>query len=238
MFRQVRRITTAIPRPTHTNRLAEHYEHVLRDDLMILGYARAQQATISTKRRPQRPKASSAQQPVLSHVTVHTMTRDVVTNKYNLLGIMHALQSITGVRPVPIYASKDAAPWKLRRGQVVGAKCTLSDAEDMYTFVDKLVHIVLPKMKDFTQPLSARVGDATGNVTLGFPAHTMGLFPEIEAVYDMYPKLYGFDVSFVTGRGWTNQDARQLLSGLGLPIRERRPRPAQQTVSEEEDDES
>lgn len=88
----------------------------------------------------------------------------------------------------------------------------------MYTFVDKLVEIVLPRLKEwYGVPLSS--GDNNGNIAMGFPASALSLFPEIEGNYDSFPLMTGFDVMFNT-TAYTDNEAKTLLSGLQIPFNE------------------
>lgn len=188
-------------------------------------YQKEEEEGVRVKRlkKPALKEPTPSSQPRLEKIVLHSMSRDVVTNKAALLPILFTLQTITGIPALPLYARKDAAPWKLRRGQVVGAKVELTETA-MYSFLDKLVHIVLPKMKDL-EPLAARSGDGTGNLAFGLKSHNVGLFPEIEQVYERYPKVHGLDMVMVTS-AQNNEEARLLLSGFGFPVKPRRPRPA------------
>jgi len=93
----------------------------------------------------------------------------------------------------------------------------------MYDFLEKLTDIVLPRSKEF-EPFSARAGDGNGNIAMGFGPNILGLFPEIEGVYDMYTKMFGFEVVLET-TARRNREARLMLSGLGLLFKGRKPRP-------------
>lgn len=100
-------------------------------------------------------------------------------------------------------------------GMPVGVKVTLK-GEEMYQFMDKLVEIVLPRLKEWPG-LSITAGDGNGNVALGFPPSALALFPEIEGSFDVYPKMTGFDVTFNT-TAYTNTDGRLLLSAFSVPF--------------------
>ncbi|CAG8480421.1 828_t:CDS:1 [Funneliformis caledonium] len=92
----------------------------------------------------------------------------------------------------------------------------------MYTFIDKLVEIVLPRMKEWHGvPMSS--GDGDGNIAMGFPASALSLFPDIEGNYDSFPLMTGFDVIFNT-TAYTDYEARSLLSGFQIPFNERKRR--------------
>lgn len=86
----------------------------------------------------------------------------------------------------------------------------------MYQFLDKLVEVVLPRMKEWPG-LPESAGDATGNIGMGFAPSALSLFPEIENNFDMFPRMTGFDVTFTTTAN-TNLEARLLLSGFNMPF--------------------
>ncbi|KAG0744107.1 hypothetical protein G6F57_007856 [Rhizopus arrhizus] len=153
--------------------------------------------------------------PKVDKMTIHAMVKESIHSKSNLLSAFMAFQSITGCRPEVIYAKKSVANWKLREGMPVGVKVTLK-GEEMYQFMDKLVEIVLPRLKEWPG-LSITAGDGNGNVALGFPPSALALFPEIEGSFDVYPKMTGFDVIFNT-TAFTNTEGRLLLSAFSVPF--------------------
>ena len=122
------------------------------------------------------------------------------------------LEAIAGQKPVVTKARKSIAGFKIREGQVIGAKVTLR-GENMYTFMEKLVKIALPRVRDF-RGVSKTAFDGKGNYTLGVKEQI--IFPEIE--YDQILKLRGMDIVFVT-TAKTNEEAFELLSGFGMPFR-------------------
>ena len=122
------------------------------------------------------------------------------------------LEAITGQKPVVTKARKSIAGFKIREGQAIGAKVTLR-GENMYNFMEKLIKIGLPRVRDF-RGVSRTAFDGRGNYTLGIKEQA--IFPEIE--YDQILKLRGMDVVFVT-TAKTNEEALELLSGFGMPFR-------------------
>ena len=122
------------------------------------------------------------------------------------------LEAIAGQKPVVTRARKSIAGFKIREGQVIGAKVTLR-GENMYTFMEKLIKIALPRVRDF-RGVSKTAFDGKGNYTLGVKEQI--IFPEIE--YDQILKLRGMDIVFVT-TAKTNEEAFELLSGFGMPFR-------------------
>jgi large subunit ribosomal protein L5 len=123
------------------------------------------------------------------------------------------LQAITGQKPVITRAKKSIANFKLREGVAIGAKVTLRSAR-MYEFLDRLIHVALPRVRDF-KGVSTASFDGRGNYALGLREQL--IFPEI--VYDKIDKVRGMDVIIVT-TAENDDDARVLLRHLGLPFRE------------------
>lgn len=119
---------------------------------------------------------------------------------------------ITGQQPVITRAKKSIAGFKIREGHTIGTKVTLR-GDNMYLFLEKLVKIVLPAVRDF-RGISPKSFDGKGNYTLGLKDQLV--FPEI--VYDDVVKVRGMDIVFVT-TGKTNEEALKLLSGFGMPFR-------------------
>jgi large subunit ribosomal protein L5 len=120
---------------------------------------------------------------------------------------------ISGQKPVVTRARRSIAAFKLRQGMPIGVKVTLR-GERMYEFLDKLFSIALPRIKDF-KGVSERAFDGRGNLNLGIKEQL--IFPEIE--YDRVDKIRGLDVTVVTTAP-NDEQARELLRGLGLPLRE------------------
>ncbi|KAI8981564.1 ribosomal protein L1-like protein [Pilobolus umbonatus] len=166
--------------------------------------------------KPIQPLKSVDTIPNLDKIVLHSMVKDSIHSKSNLLSAFMAFQSITGCRPEVVYARNSVANWKLREGMPVGVKVTLR-GEEMYLFMDKLVEIVLPRLKEWPG-LSMTAGDGNGNIALGFPPSALALFPEVEGSFDLYPKMTGFDVIFNT-TAYTNTDGRLLLSGFSVPFK-------------------
>ncbi|KAI8147722.1 ribosomal protein L5 domain-containing protein [Fennellomyces sp. T-0311] len=166
--------------------------------------------------KPIQPAKSANTIPGLDKITLHAMVKDAIHSKHNLLSAFMAFQSITSTRPEVVYARTSVANWKLREGMPIGVKVTLR-GEEMYQFMDKLVEIVLPRLKEWPG-LQLTAGDGNGNIALGFPASALALFPEIEGSFDVYPKMTGFDVIFNT-TAYTNTDGRLLLSGFSVPFK-------------------
>ena len=124
---------------------------------------------------------------------------------------MEELKSITGQKPLVTHAKKSVANFKLREGQPVGAKVTLRN-DRMYEFMDKLISIALPRVRDF-RGINGNSFDGRGNYTMGVKEQL--IFPEI--VYDQVEKTRGFDITFVTS-AHTDEEAKELLTMVGAPF--------------------
>lgn len=122
------------------------------------------------------------------------------------------IETITGQKPVVTKARKSIAGFKLREGQTIGVKVTLRH-ENMYTFMEKLIKVALPRVRDF-RGVSSHSFDGHGNYTLGIKEQL--IFPEIE--YDNVLKIRGMDIVFVT-TAKTNKEAESLLRAFGMPFR-------------------
>jgi large subunit ribosomal protein L5 len=123
------------------------------------------------------------------------------------------LQTITGQKPIVTRAKKSIANFKLREGVPIGAKVTLRGAR-MYEFLDRLINVALPRVRDF-KGVPAKGFDGRGNYALGLREQV--IFPEI--VYDKVDKVRGMDINIVT-TARTDEDAKALLTHLGMPFRE------------------
>jgi len=123
------------------------------------------------------------------------------------------LQAISGQRPVVTKAKKSIANFKLREGVPIGAKVTLRGAR-MYEFLDRLINVALPRVRDF-RGVPPKGFDGRGNYALGLREQL--IFPEI--VYDKIDKVRGMDINIVT-TARTDEDAKVLLTHLGMPFRE------------------
>jgi large subunit ribosomal protein L5 len=123
------------------------------------------------------------------------------------------LQLISGQRPIVTKAKKSIANFKLREGVPIGAKVTLRGAR-MYEFLDRLINVALPRVRDF-RGVPPKGFDGRGNYALGLREQL--IFPEI--VYDKVDKVRGMDISIVT-TARTDEDAKVLLTHLGMPFRE------------------
>ena len=150
--------------------------------------------------------------PKLDKIVVNMGVGDATNNSKLLEAAIADLEIITGQKPVATKAKKAIAGFKLREGQAIGCKVTLR-GENMYNFLDKLISITLPRVRDF-RGISTKSFDGRGNYTLGLNEQL--IFSEIE--YDNVVKVRGMDIVFVT-TAKTNEEALALLKGFGMPFK-------------------
>jgi len=150
--------------------------------------------------------------PKLEKIVINMGVGDATSNSKLLEAAVKDLELISGQKPVITKAKKSIAGFKLREGQAIGCKVTLR-GENMYNFLDKLVTIGLPRVRDF-RGVSPKAFDKFGNYTLGIKEQL--IFSEIE--YDNVVKIRGMDIVLVT-TAMTNEEAYSLLSELGIPFR-------------------
>lgn len=150
--------------------------------------------------------------PKLDKIVINIGVGDATTNSKLLDAAMADLEIITGQKPVATKSKKSIAGFKLRQGQEIGCKATLR-GEAMYNFLDKLISIALPRVRDF-RGISNKAFDGRGNYTLGLTEQL--IFSEIE--YDDVVKVRGMDIVFVT-TAKSNEEAYDLLKGFGMPFK-------------------
>ena len=150
--------------------------------------------------------------PKLEKIVVNMGVGDATTNSKLLDAAVADLTTITGQKPVVTKAKKSIAGFHVREGQSIGCKVTLR-GDAMYNFMDKLISIGLPRVRDF-RGISNKAFDGRGNYTLGIKEQL--IFSEIE--YDNIVKVRGMDIVFVT-TAKSNEEAFDLLNELGMPFR-------------------
>ena len=155
--------------------------------------------------------SSAMQIPRLEKIVVNMGVGDAVSNSKVLDDAVAELQAITGQKPVITKAKKSIASFKLREGMPIGCKVTLR-GERMYEFLDKLISISLPRVRDF-HGINENAFDGRGNYTLGVKEQL--IFPEIN--FDNIKKMRGMDIVIVTTAN-TDEEGRALLSLLGMPF--------------------
>lgn len=184
-----------MPETDYVPRLRHHYDAVLKPELtQKFGYENAMQV------------------PRLDKVVLNMGIGEAVGDSKKATAAAGELALIAGQKPVVTRARKSIATFKLREGMAVGAKVTLRRAR-MYDFVDRLVNIALPRVRDF-RGLSPKSFDGRGNFSLGIKEHI--IFPEVD--YDKVDSIRGLDVIVCT-TAQTDEEARALLEGFNFPFR-------------------
>lgn len=153
------------------------------------------------------------QVPRLQKVVLNMGLGEALANNKLLDSAVEQLADITGQKPVVTKARKSIANFKLREGQSIGAMVTLR-GERMFEFLDRLVNVALPRVRDF-KGVSSKAFDGAGNYTLGVKEQI--IFPEI--VYDKVDKIKGMNITIVT-TATTDEESRSLLRLLGMPFRQ------------------
>jgi len=155
---------------------------------------------------------SVMQTPKLEKIAINRGVNGSVNDKKLVDVAIGELEQITGQKAIATHSKKDISNFKLRKGMPIGAKVTLR-GEKMYEFLDRLVSVALPRVRDF-KGISDKSFDGRGNYTLGITEQI--IFPEIDI--DKVSKITGMDITFVTS-AQTNEEAYELLKELGLPFR-------------------
>ena len=150
--------------------------------------------------------------PNVDKIVINMGVGDAINNSKALDDAVNELTQLTGQKPVITKAKKSIAAFKLREGMSIGCKVTLR-GERMYQFLDKLVSIALPRVRDF-QGVSNKAFDGRGNYTLGIKEQL--IFPEIN--YDKVNRVRGMDIVIVTTAN-TDLEALELLTQLGVPFK-------------------
>ncbi len=175
-------------------RLREHYDNVVRKSLLEqFGYSNAMQV------------------PRLEKIVVNMGVGEASQDSKKIESAVAELTAITGQKPVITRASKSIAGFKLREGQMVGCKVTLRK-DRMYEFLDRLVSIALPRVRDF-RGVSGKSFDGRGNYSMGLKEQIV--FPEIN--YDRVERIRGMDIAFVT-TAKSDEECKALLKGFDLPF--------------------
>jgi large subunit ribosomal protein L5 len=184
------------PEERVTPRLRTHFEEVVRKKLADqFGYKNRMQV------------------PVIEKVVINMGIGEGVNDRKKVEAAANDLSLIAGQKAVITKARKSIATFKVRDGQPIGCKVTLRKAR-MYEFVDRLINIALPRVRDF-RGLSPKSFDGGGNYTIGIKEHI--IFPEID--YDKAADVWGMDITVCTSAK-TDDEARALLSAFNFPFRQ------------------
>jgi large subunit ribosomal protein L5 len=156
--------------------------------------------------------SSTMQVPKLEKIVINMGVGEASQDKKLINGALEDLASITGQKPVVTKAKKSIATYKLRDGMVVGCKVTLRRAR-MYEFLDRLVNIALPRIRDF-RGLNGKSFDGHGNYAMGVKEQI--IFPEVD--YDKVDRVRGMDIIICT-TAQSDDEARSLLRGFDMPFK-------------------
>jgi len=149
--------------------------------------------------------------PKLDKIVINVGVGEAKDNAKAIDSVMTDIAAIAGQKPVPTYAKKSVANFKLREGMKIGVKVTLR-GDKMYEFMDRLFNFALPRVRDF-KGINPNAFDGRGNYALGLKEQL--IFPEIE--YDKVEKIRGMDICFVTTAN-TDEEAKELLTRFGAPF--------------------
>lgn len=170
------------------------------------------QTSVRTELQNKFAYKSSMQIPKIEKIVINMGVGDAVANSKVLDDAVEELTIISGQKPIVTKAKKSIANFKLREGMPIGCKVTLR-GERMYQFLDKLVSIALPRVRDF-HGVNPNAFDGRGNYTLGVKEQL--IFPEIN--FDQIKKVRGMDIVIVT-TAKTDEEGRTLLALMGMPFR-------------------
>lgn len=176
-------------------RLKKHYEHKVRSDL-----------------REQFDYANPMQVPKLEKIVINMGVGEAVRDQKKVQAAQEQLTRLSGQKAVPTRARKSVAGFRLRENMPIGAKVTLRK-ERMYEFLDRLITIALPRVRDF-RGVNPKSFDGRGNFTMGLREQIV--FPEVD--YDSVDEIRGMDIIICTTAG-TDQEAHALLRGFDMPFR-------------------
>ena len=176
-------------------------------------FAKMYNTTIVKKLLKQFKYKNIMQAPKLLKITLNMGVGEATADKKNMTNALDDLTKIAGQKAVVTLARKSIAGFKIRAGWPIGCKVTLR-GKLMYEFFDRLVSIVIPRIRDF-RGLSARAFDGYGNYSLGIKEQIV--FPEID--YDKTDALRGLDIT-ITTTAKTDEEAKALLRAFGFPLRE------------------
>ena len=152
------------------------------------------------------------ERPRLEKIVINMGVGEATQDRKFMENAVEALTAISGQKPVVNKARKSNASFKIREGQAIGTKVTLR-REHMYEFLDRLVTIAMPRIRDF-RGINGKSFDGRGNYAMGIKEHI--IFPEIQ--YDKVDKIRGMDIIICT-TAKTDEEAKELLRGFKLPFR-------------------
>ncbi|KAH6892225.1 ribosomal protein L5 domain-containing protein [Thelonectria olida] len=222
-----------VPGPFNFPRLKHTYDTTIAPDLMTMTYTHVPQAPSfpsPAKANCESPRGGGSSRlgilerdiawhniPEIEAVTINSYAPMSSQNKEYLHVCRAVVQAVSGAFPEVTTIKHGVIQWHVRKGDKGGCKVTLKGGA-AYEFIDKLVTLVLPKIKDWNG-INASTGDDSGNLAFGLKPAWMAYFPEIEFNYDMYPArlMPGCDI-FIKTTGTSDRQARLLMQALGFPF--------------------
>ncbi|CUM53815.1 uncharacterized protein AC631_00247 [Debaryomyces fabryi] len=227
------------PTEIDQDRVAEHYENTLQLDLLLHYYEHDAQVIPGNKKRSwgtdspyalyrnlKNPKGVGRATrdihpvtwknvPQLVGISINAYNSDALEESWLNISTRLQIAQITNVKAKQTYNRSNILPWKCRVGKPCGCKAELT-GRDMTQFLSTLTELVLPRIRTF-KGIKNTSGDNNGNITFGLEPEDVKYFPEIETFQELFPNLFGFHITFKT-TARTDQQARTLLSSLGLPF--------------------
>lgn len=221
------------------DRVQEYYENVVKPNLMLNFYEHGAKTIEGNKKRSwgvdspyklyrglRKQKGlgrqtrdihpiKSSNIPEISGVTINAYNKAALEEDWINISNRLQIAQITNVKPKVTYSKSNVIQWKVRKGKVCGCKVELT-GRDMTQFLSTLTELVLPRMKNF-EGLMNTSGDSTGNVSFGLTPDDVKFFPEIENFQELYPNLFGFNVTIKT-TARTDEQAKTLISAFGFPF--------------------
>lgn len=221
------------------DRLAEHYQNTLQSDLLLHFYDYEAQVVEGAKKREwatdspyalyrnmKKPRGVGRPTrdikpigphniPELTSISINLYNKEALEDSWLNISSKLQVAQITNVKAKQLYNRSNILPWKVREGKACGCKAELT-GRDMSQFLSTLTELVLPRVRTF-QGIKNTSGDNNGNITFGLDPDDVKYFPEIENFQELFPNIFGFNVTFKT-TARTDEAARTLLSALGLPF--------------------
>lgn len=227
------------PTEISQDRFQEHYQNTVQSDLMLALYEHDAEVIPGNKKRSWgtdspyklyrglkkqkglgRPSRDihpirSSNIPEITSISINAYNQAALEE--NWINISNRLQiaQITNVKPKQTRNKSNVLQWKVREGKICGCKAELT-GRDMTQFITTLVELVLPRIRTF-EGISNTSGDSSGNISFGLEPEDVKFFPEIENFQELYPNLFGFNITLKT-TARTDEQARTLLSALGFPF--------------------
>lgn len=227
------------PTEISQDRVTEHYYNTLQSDLLLHFYEHEGEVVEGAKKREWAPDSPYAlyrnlkkpkgvgratkdikpigphNVPELTSISINLYNKEALEDSWLNISSRLQVAQITNVKAKQLYNRSNILPWKVREGKPCGCKAELT-GRDMTQFLSTLTELVLPRVRTF-QGIKNTSGDNNGNITFGLDPEDVKYFPEIENFQELFPNIFGFNITFKT-TARTDEAARTLLSSLGMPF--------------------